>query len=119
LARGPEEAPQAPNVEDHRLRLLEEREALVRHSASETEGRRPVELDQQSVGRLSRMDAMQVQAMAMATEQRRQLRVRQIDAALKRIEDGEFGYCLGCGEPIPEKRLAIDPASPRCVRCAR
>ena len=76
-----------------------------------------VELDQQSVGRLSRMDAMERQAMAQATARRRVLERRMIAAALARIDDGEFGFCLGCGEPIPRARLALDPTTPRCVAC--
>ena len=101
-----------------RKALEEERDALVDSSASTAEGRAPVELDQQSVGRLSRMDAIQVQAMAVATESRRQERLQLIEAALQRLDDGEYGYCLGCDEDIPAKRLAIDPAVTRCVDCA-
>ena len=53
----------------------------------------PVQLDQTSVGRLSRMDAMQRQAMAQETERRRHNDLRRISAALARIEEGEYGYC--------------------------
>ena len=81
--------------------------------------RRPVELDQQSVGRLSRMDALQVQAMAQAQEGRRQDQLRRIDAALRRLADGEYGACVECGEDIPAKRLEIDPTVVRCVDCAK
>ena len=98
--------------------LETERAALLEMSAAAAEERRPVELDQQSVGRLSRMDAMQVQAMAQAVETRRQGRLQRIQAALQRVEDGEYGYCVDCGEDIPAKRLAIDPIVERCVDCA-
>ena len=64
-----------------------------------------VELDQSKVGRLSRMDAMQAQAMARASEQRRQVMLRGITAALKRMDDGDYGICLECDEPINPKRL--------------
>lgn len=77
-----------------------------------------VELDQSSVGRLSRMDALQVQAMSQETERRHQLELVQIGAALRRIESGEFGYCLECDEPIAEARLAFNPAIPFCIACA-
>ena len=80
--------------------------------------RATVELDQQSVGRLSRMDALQRQAMAEASERSRAIEIRKIKAALLRIDDGEYGYCLECGEEISEKRLAVDPAASRCIRCA-
>lgn len=83
------------------------------------EARRPVELDQQSVGRLSRMDAMQVQAMANAVETRRQSRAAQLKAALRRLDEDEFGCCVGCGEEIPPKRLETDLTIARCVNCTR
>ena len=94
------------------------RAELLRSSAETSADRRPVELDQQSVGRLSRMDAIQVQAMAQAQEGRRQDRLRRIDAALRRLADGEYGACVVCGEDIPAKRLEIDLTVARCVDCA-
>lgn len=93
-----------------------ELEALREQSA---ESRRTVTLDQQSVGRLSRMDALQGQAMAQAAEQRRATEMARIDAALKRLDDGSYGECLRCGEEIAERRLEIDPAATLCVDCAR
>ncbi len=101
-----------------RQRLEAERAELLALSAGAAEERRPVELDQQSVGRLSRMDALQVQAMAQAVEGRRRGRLQVIEAALKRLETDDFGYCSDCGEDIPAKRLEIDPATMRCVDCA-
>lgn len=80
--------------------------------------RAPVELDQQMVGRLSRMDALQVQAMAQETSRRRSSQLGRIKAALARIEDGEYGYCLKCGEEIAMRRLELDPAAPLCIECA-
>ncbi len=82
------------------------------------EGREPVTLQQDSVGRLSRMDAMQQQAMAQATERHRKAERVRLIAALDRIEEGEWGYCLTCGQEIAEKRLAHDPAAFQCVACA-
>jgi len=98
--------------------LEAEQAELAAISAAGAEERRPVELDQQSVGRLSRMDALQVQAMAHATESRRQVRVQRIKAALDRLKAGEYGYCVECGDEIPLARLDIDPTTPRCVDCA-
>jgi DnaK suppressor protein len=80
--------------------------------------RAAVILDQTSVGRLSRMDAMQQQAMANATSKRRQSEIVQAKAALQRIEDGEFGYCLECGEEIAIKRLNHNPSVATCITCA-
>lgn len=77
-----------------------------------------VELDQSKVGRLSRMDALQAQAMAKASGQRREETLLRIIAALKRLEDGDFGLCLNCDEPINPKRLAFDPTVTLCIDCA-
>jgi DnaK suppressor protein len=82
------------------------------------EDRKPVELDQQSVGRLSRVDAMQRQAMAFASQARRQHEARMITAALGRIDSDDFGWCGGCGEPIPLARLRLDATISTCIDCA-
>ena len=97
------------------LAEIAELESLSRTSKS---GRDPVTLDQQSVGRLSRMDAMQQQSMDLAREERRQQRLVVLAAALQRIESGDYGYCLRCDEEIKEARLKIDPAITTCVSCA-
>lgn len=101
-------------------RLLDERrDEFIALSADAADKRKPVELDQQSVGRLSRQDALQQQAMAKAQDARRLLEVKKIDAALDRISNGEFGWCEECGEEIPVKRLEIDPTALFCTMCAQ
>lgn len=87
-------------------------------AAHSADSRKPVELDQASVGRLSRMDAMQMQAMAQASDRLRGQEAERIKAALARLDEGEFGYCVACGDPIAAKRLEIDPTVPTCIRCA-
>ena len=77
-----------------------------------------VELDQPSVGRLSRMDALQQQAMHKATEQKRQYDLSRIAMARQRLDSGEYGLCLECGTEIPQKRLEIDPIAEKCINCA-
>ncbi len=100
-------------------RLEDKKQEIARLSALSSESRETVELDQQSVGRLSRMDAMQQQAMNQATERTRQRDLHRIQAAFTRMQDGEYGYCEDCGEEIPDRRLAIDPMAERCVKCAK
>jgi len=101
-------------------RRLEAEAAEIEAAERATEAdRRPVELDQQSVGRLARMDAMQVQAMAAAQSRRRSGELRRIRAALARFAEDEFGWCQKCGEAIAPARLDLDPATPFCVDCAR
>lgn len=96
---------------ERRLAELQQLDAATKDS------RRPVELDQQSTGRLTRMDALQQQQMALATEQRRQAAEQRIRAALERLDSGDYGWCLSCDEPIEPGRLRLDPATPLCVGC--
>lgn len=100
------------------MQLLRLRTEL--HDLDETskEAAKPIELDQATVGRLSRMDAMQSQQMAQELARRRQQQLGRIEGALRRIELGDYGCCSLCGEDIDVRRLALDPASARCVRCA-
>jgi DnaK suppressor protein len=107
-----------PDLELARQRLDERRRAIEAESRLAEESRQTVELDQQSVGRLSRADAMQAQAMAEAQERNRQHELVRIEMALRRIEAGDYGYCSECGEEIADGRLAIDPMAERCVNCA-
>ena len=99
--------------------LIESRIAELRAASEDSrEDREPVELDQTRQGRLSRMDAMQGQAMAQASEARRGQQIVRLKAALQRIESGEFGECIDCGEAIAEARLKNDPAATLCIECA-
>ena len=105
---------------DHlRRKLLDRRAEIAREDELAAAARAPVELDQDSVGRLSRMDALQIQAMALAHQRRRQSERAMIDAALRRIDEGEYGYCITCGEEIAEARLANMPTVTACIACAR
>jgi DnaK suppressor protein len=101
-----------------RKKLLEIRTELTALSDATRNDRDPVALDQQSVGRLSRMDAIQGQAMQMETERRRQQSLARITAALARLDDGEYGCCISCGDDIDGRRLDNDPTVPTCIRCA-
>jgi DnaK suppressor protein len=98
--------------------LLRRRAELDEQDRISEDDRAPVTLDQESVGRLSRIDAMQVQAMALAQERRRNAERLAIAAALQRIGVGEFGYCAECGDPIAIRRLRNNPTAVRCLDCA-
>ncbi|HEY5739290.1 MAG TPA: TraR/DksA family transcriptional regulator [Gammaproteobacteria bacterium] len=78
---------------------------------------RPVSLDQQSVGRVSRVDAIQQQQMALAGREQAELLLRQITQALQRIDDGVYGICLHCEQPIAAARLVAQPQVSLCVNC--
>ncbi len=100
-------------------RLLNERLAEINELVEVGDNAaQPVELDQTRVGRLSRMDAMQAQAMSVEAKRRREIESVRISAALKRIEAGTYGECLQCGEMIPVARLEFNPSAPLCIQCA-
>jgi len=98
--------------------LIENRKILITAIEGETESSKTVELDQSTMGRLSRMDALQGQAMSKETKQRHEEDLRKISSALSRIESGDYGYCLKCDELIAVARLEVDPAVSLCIRCA-
>ncbi len=108
----------AVNAEKFRKQLEARRSELADLSDMNAEARKTVMLDQQSVGRLSRQDALQQQAMANAQEARRVNELRRIDAALNRIDADDYGWCEECGEAIHKKRLEIDPTATHCAACA-
>ena len=109
-----------PEIDESYFReLLEQRKAaLEKVSESGAEARKTVELDQTTQGRLSRIDAIQGQEMSKAAERRRQLELTRIQAAFKRLDAGEYGACVTCGEEVGRKRLEVDPATPTCIDCA-
>lgn len=101
-----------------RERLLQQQRELLDLDEKGLEASKPVELDQARVGRLSRMDALQGQAMSQEVKRRRQVELGKISAALGRMDEGDYGYCVRCGEEIALKRLELDPAAPLCISCA-
>ena len=107
-----------PELEDFREELERRKKDLLQLSNVAEEAASTVELDQQKVGRVSRMDAMQVQAMSIETNRRREIELTRIDTALQRIEDGEFGLCVSCDEEIALARLKADSSTPICIACA-
>lgn len=109
----------ALDLEALRAKLLARREELLAEDRLSSEGRAPVTLDQDSVGRLSRIDAMQLQQMALAQARRRKTERGAIDTALQRMDVGEYGYCLKCGEDIAPARIEHSPSVTTCIACAR
>jgi DnaK suppressor protein len=81
-----------------------------------SEGSKPVQLST-SIGRLSRMDAMQQQQMTKASRLTLGTRLRQVRAALEGYQKGEYGDCRSCEEPIGYPRLKARPEAPFCLRC--
>lgn len=107
------------DIKEFRSLLLARQNELRELSNISSGARDAVELDQASVGRVSRIDAIQQQAMALASERSRGHELERIKAALARLDDDEYGCCLTCGDEIPEPRLRFDPSIATCVGCAK
>ncbi len=107
------------NIDHFENLLLARRIELEEASELAEQSRDAVQLDQTSVGRVSRIDAIQRQEMAKAGEQRRLNEISRIQTAMKRIAQDAYGDCLKCGEEIALKRLEFDPAAPLCIKCAK
>jgi DnaK suppressor protein len=103
-------------IDARRLALVQLRKDLSGVVESTAEGARPVDLDE-PIGRISRVDAIQQQKMVAANRQAAQQRRRQVEAALSRMDDGEYGECLGCGEEIDPRRLVAHPEASLCIEC--
>lgn len=99
-------------------RLLTQRQALLDLRETGAEAGGIVKFDQTSVGRLWCMDAMQGQAIARESSGRRERELQPIDAALGRLDGGDYGVCAACGELIDERCLELDPAAALCIECA-
>ena len=105
-------------IESFRQQLLKLQSELTNLSDTSADAAKPVELDQAAVGRLTRMDAMRAQAMAIETKARRDDQLLRIEGALQRISTGDFGLCLSCDEEINTRRLEIDPSYTHCINCS-
>ena len=107
-----------PDRTEYYKKLLDELAAEIRSDLEEKgEDTAPVALDT-SIGRLSRMDAMQSQQMALELKRRQQNRLIRIQTALDAIRDGRYGQCRKCGAAISEERLEVQPDALMCITCA-
>jgi len=104
-------------LEQLRSLLVEKQQELLAQVSSRDPSTKPVTLDQQSVGRVSRIDAIQQQQMAIANQQQTRQQLQHIEFALQRIDAGEYGACETCGEPIAFARLQAQPTANLCIEC--
>ena len=107
-------------LEQMKQRLFSLRSEFQEIEKASYDSNKTVELDQTRVGRLSRMDAMQAQQMALETTRRNRRQQVKIENTLRRIDlqPDEYGYCFDCGEEINIRRLFIDPTNTLCIKCA-
>lgn len=94
--------------------LAEEVKTFLKKSKDASEA---VELDT-SIGRLSRMEAMQDQQMALELRRRKKRQLARVNNALRRLDEGAYGLCELCGGSISEERLEAFPDMMTCVNCA-
>lgn len=97
-------------------RILEDLAAELRESLNQLDTS-PVSPDN-AIGRLTRMDAMQSQQLAQEVSRRQNARLREVEEALRRLDRGEYGLCIKCGEEISPARLKVRPEARLCVACA-
>lgn len=99
-----------------RARLLAERDeidALLDRTSADS---RPVDLGL-PIGRLSRMDAMQMQGMAQLNRRQLEIRRERIKVALAALDDGSYGACRACKSAVDLARLEAHPEVPFCLSC--
>ena len=105
-------------IEQLRQLLVAQQDELENLVNSAHSGTQTVTLDQQSVGRVSRIDALQQQQMAIANQQQASAQLRSIEQALRRIDaGGDYGLCEECGEAIAFARLQAQPGACLCIGC--
>lgn len=96
--------------------LLRLRDELLREVSGSYETCR--ELGQDGVADIGDMSANAYSRdMLFNLSEAQRQRIRDIDAALERIEAGEYGICLQCGEAIAPRRLEVRPFSRYCIDC--
>jgi DnaK suppressor protein len=105
-------------LEELRAELERQLKKLQRSMRTTTRAMKPVQLDQTSVGRLSRIDNLQTQGLTAGLQAREQAKLGQILEALKRMERESYGTCVVCGEPVAFERLMVFPEAPNCAACA-
>ncbi len=108
--------PSDSRLEGFRERLLAERDeidGLLDRTATDA---RPVDLGL-PIGRLSRIDAMQMQGMAQLNRHQLEIRRERVKVALAALDDGSYGSCRACRSSIEPARLEAHPEVPFCLAC--
>ena len=105
-------------MDDIRNKLLEEIQKTERLISEYKEMTKPVEPDS-AIGRISRMDAINNQAVTESSLRQAKEKLKKLNIVLSKIGDADFGICLSCRKPIPLGRILVRPESLHCVNCAR
>lgn len=97
--------------------ILAELERIRRESEASEKEREAISPDV-SIGRLSRLDSMQMQEVAKEANRRREERIARLEVALDQLDEGTYGRCEACDDDIEFERLKITPEATRCTACA-
>ncbi|GGK60066.1 TraR/DksA family transcriptional regulator [Amphritea balenae] len=90
---------------------------LVQEIEDLQESAQPVQLDQQTFGRVSRGEALQQQEMAQAALELCRARLSEVLHAEQKFSEDEYGYCESCDELIAQPRIEARPDSRFCLKC--
>ena len=106
-----------PLIMKYQKKLEESAISVKNDIADLTESSKPIK-PENSLGRLTRMDAIGQKSINEKALTNAKLKLQKIEAALVRIENDEYGYCLDCGDEINTKRLDAVPESTLCLECS-
>jgi DnaK suppressor protein len=107
-----------PYEQNKYLKCLEEALYEVeKYLESSEDAAAAVEPDK-GLGRLSRLEAMQDQQLVMEMRRRKKRQLAEIKSAISRLEMGNYGSCIFCGEEISPERLEVSPEAQTCMRCS-
>lgn len=101
-----------------KARIEEEIQSTIQTISLYEEMTKPVAPDV-AIGRVSRMDAINNNAVTESALRQSKLKLSQLEYVLQNIDNKDFGICRNCKAPIPIERIIIKPESSFCVRCAK
>ena len=104
--------------EQIKARILDEIEKTQQLVEKYRELTRPI-APENAIGRVSRMDAINNKSVNEAALKKAELKLKNLNVALTKIDDTDFGICIRCKNPIPLGRILLMPQAITCVNCAR
>lgn len=99
-------------------RILEEIAATKKLVASYRELTKPI-APENAIGRVSRMDAINNKSVNDSALKKAELKLKNLNVAITKVDDLDFGVCIRCKKPIPIGRILLLPQAITCVHCAR
>lgn len=107
-----------PEEKEHIRSTIERKIDKARREIKELEElTRPI-APENSIGRVSRMDAINNKSVNEAALAQTRQKLKKLEKAMDNIDKPEFGTCFKCGREIPMGRLALVPESTLCTKCA-